>query len=568
MNLHSGLGEAFQSSVPVLAIVGQPPNSVEGRGAFQDSSGIGRTVDAVQMFSAVSKFTKRVDEAELFWSTLEDAVVTALEGRPGPSVLLFPRSTYTMDVPDFSDGFGARVRERLTPPALEPMLLRGALDFLRLARQPVLILGQGAQRTRNPNAVIEFADALNIPVATTMGARGEFPNSHRNYLGVLGVSGHPSVHAFIRDKADVLLLGGTSLNTMTRAPFARDRTDLPEKQLIAISTDLGELRRVVQDKTPKVPAHDPSKTRSWWPSAVNDIACEIESDLGTAFAAMHELWHEAPFKVRGLNGYVMQTFVPTRASGSPRTAPSQRSAALPEETAALSHAVALKQLMEGPPSERHLRADAPLLQSVALEVVASHLPTKGTVLYDAGNCAAAALHLMPIPPRVTTVIALGLGGMGYAIAGAIGAQLGAPEGTRSVVLAGDGAFLITGLEVHTAVDFQVPVLFVVFNNNMHGMCATRQQVFFESRYEAVFYSPVNVAEVARGLAPKNKLWVGRATTRQELEAALADFERDPMRPGVLELVLKVEEVPPFTPFLPEESVTQPGSLSIVPPERK
>ena len=158
--------------------------------------------------------------------------------------------------------------------------------------------------------------------------------------------------------------------------------------------------------------------------------------------------------------------------------------------------------------------------------------------------------------------------MGYAIAGAIGAQLGAPEGTRSVVLAGDGAFLITGLEVHTAVDFQVPVLFVVFNNNMHGMCATRQQVFFESRYEAVFYSPVNVAEVARGLAPKNKLWVGRATTRQELEAALADFERDPMRPGVLELVLKVEEVPPFTPFLPEESVTQPGSLSIVPPERK
>jgi acetolactate synthase-1/2/3 large subunit len=188
-------------------------------------------------------------------------------------------------------------------------------------------------------------------------------------------------------------------------------------------------------------------------------------------------------------------------------------------------------------------------------VLEPHLPAGGHIVLDAGNCAAAALHLTDVPAGASSTIALGMGAMGYAIPGGVGAAIGSPEGTRTVVCAGDGAFLMLGFEIHVAVDLGLPVLFVVFNNGMHGMCATRQQVFFDSRIEAVQYPPVDVAAVARGMGPPDRLWVASAGTVPELTEALQDYERNADRPGVLELRLGVEEVPPFAPLLPADEPT-------------
>src|SRR5262249_29661644 len=82
-----------------------------------------------------------------------------------------------------------------------------------------------------------------------------------------------------------------------------------------------------------------------------------------------------------------------------------------------------------------------LLQSQALAALQRFLPSSGHVIFDAGNCAAAALHYLRIPANATATIALGMGGMGYAIAGAIGAQLGSAPGVRTMVFCGDGGFL-------------------------------------------------------------------------------------------------------------------------------
>jgi acetolactate synthase-1/2/3 large subunit len=119
---------------------------------------------------------------------------------------------------------------------------------------------------------------------------------------------------------------------------------------------------------------------------------------------------------------------------------------------------------------------------------------------------------------------------------------------------------MTGFEIHTAVELQLPILFVIFNNGMHGMCVTRQQVFFGGRLQAGRYTPVDVAALARGFGGPDRLWVGRARSRDELIAALRDHVAHPFQPGVLELVLSREEVPPFTPLMPagvESMVQQP-----------
>jgi acetolactate synthase-1/2/3 large subunit len=200
--------------------------------------------------------------------------------------------------------------------------------------------------------------------------------------------------------------------------------------------------------------------------------------------------------------------------------------------------------------------DGSLLQSDAILRLQAYLPRRGHVLFDAGNCAASALHFLELPAGTSSTIALGMGGMGYAIAAAIGATLGGPPGEHAVVLCGDGAFLMGGMEIHAAVELGLPILFVVFNNGAHGMCVTRQQRYFDGRLECSAYDPVDVAAVVRGLAGPDRLWVGHAGTDAELDAALAAYHALPNRgPGVLELRLAREQVPPFTPFLAADAAT-------------
>ena len=144
--------------------------------------------------------------------------------------------------------------------------------------------------------------------------------------------------------------------------------------------------------------------------------------------------------------------------------------------------------------------------------------------------------------------------MGYSIAAAIGARISSSLEIQTTVICGDGAFLMLGLEAHTAVELGSPILFVVFNNNKHGMCVTRQQLFFEGRTEATEYNKIDIQRLSRGLASPDQMWSQSASTADELRKALHDFGHQTVKkPGLLELHLPLEELPPFSPFLPKEA---------------
>jgi len=551
LNLAVGIAESYAESVPVLAFVGQAPARGEGRGAFQDSSGIGRTVDAMAMFGGIAKFVAKIAQSEDFWPAFERAIVEARRGRPGPAVLLVPRSSWTVEVTPLPEGFADRVHAGIRPVAVdelgpdptnlhgnagrrrpfEPHIvlragaspdaeatrhgLKALLEALRGARYPVLIVGQGVRRCSNPAAVIDFARAIRLPMMTDLSARGEVPNDDPLYFGLLGVAGHPSAHAYLRDHADLLLIVGSGLNAMTRGPLMSDPVDIGTKKIIAVNIDMGELSRAVQP-----PARN--LQRSWWPGTAEGLAIAVEADAGVVFEELLRLWRASPFELPPAAPYRFKTFLPALAPAIP-------SATTP--------------------------VDGTLLQSEALDLLQRVLPRGGHIVYDAGNCAAAALHQLYVPPGTSATIALGMGGMGYAIAAAIGIALGSTKDQRTIVLAGDGALLMTGFEIHTAVELKLPILFVIFNNGMHGMCVTRQQTFFDGRLECVRYAPVDVATLARGFGGPDRLWIRRASTKEELLAALRDHVAYAFRPGVIELVLAREEVPPFTPLMPRDRVS-------------
>jgi acetolactate synthase I/II/III large subunit len=264
MNLAVGIAESYAESVPVLALVGQPPARGEGRGAFQDSSGIGRSVNAMALFGGIAKFVAKIMCPDDFWPALERAVIEALAGRQGPSVLLFPRSIWSADVTTMPPHFAQRVQAGSRPAGLDklgpdppitginaratrfppetilrqvahpnPQIVRewllAILDELRSARHPVLVVGQGVRRCSNPDAVLEFARAVRLPMMTDVSARAEVPNVDPLYLGMLGVAGHPSAHSYLRDRADLLFIVGSGFNAMTRGPLLGDPLDINEK---------------------------------------------------------------------------------------------------------------------------------------------------------------------------------------------------------------------------------------------------------------------------------------------------------------------------------------------------
>jgi acetolactate synthase-1/2/3 large subunit len=490
MNLAVGVAEAYAESVPMLALVGQVPSSLEGRGGFQDSSGIGRTVDAVGLWRSMAKFVAKVESGRSFWSHLHGAIEAALSGRPGPSVLLLPRDVYDAEVGPRPTWLPTRLDEVAARGAVDAEQVQALFELIKDARRPVLVAGTGVARSSDPGAVTRFAIDSNLPVVTTMGNPGAFPNDDPLFLGMIGAAGHPSAHAYLDDRADLILAVGTGLDVMTRSGLDRA---LDRARIAVVNVDAGPLLRTV------------------------DPELVIESDAGRVFRQLLDLRASHPFVAPPLGEYAL-----TR------------------------HPTPLAPPLAGDA----LRAGTFLRQSEALDVLSEYLPRFRHVLYDAGNCAAAALHALPIRGDTTSTIALGMGGMGYAIAGAIGAQLGDDPDRGAVVVCGDGAFLMTGLEVHTAVELGLPILFVVFNNGKHGMCVTRQQLYFAGRIESSRYDRVDVATVARGLGPVGRLWIERATTRAEVRAALDDYFAVPTRgPGVLELELPIDEVPPFAPFL-------------------
>ena len=196
-------------------------------------------------------------------------------------------------------------------------------------------------------------------------------------------------------------------------------------------------------------------------------------------------------------------------------------------------------------------------QSDAIARIETIPPQRGAVMFDAGNCSAASLHYLNPADHLRSIIALGMGGgNGVCDIRLDRSAIGSTRGRRPHNgIVRDGAFLMEGMEVHTAVELGLPILFVVFNNGGHGMCTTRQRTFFEGREECARYGAVDIQQTARGLGTESDLWVGQASTPGELQEQLQRFSQWNWKgPAVLELVLRAEEQPPFVLLWPQNTL--------------
>jgi acetolactate synthase-1/2/3 large subunit len=485
LNLVAGLGESLASRVPVLALVGQPAISMDGRGSFQDTSGRNGSLNAEALFSAVSVFCRRVSTPADIVSALPSAIAAARTG--GPAVLLLPKDIQQANVGvngyDKHNGRGVDT----------PRLLIGdphpIVRALRSANGPVTIIaGEQVARDDARSELEELRALLRAQVACVPDAKdvAGIPGfGSSSVLGVTGVMGHPGVAEAVAGSG-LCLVVGTRLSVTARA---------------GLDDALAAVRTVSIGSAPPY------------------LACTHvhTDDLRTSLIMLTD----------ALSGRGRPTGL-----------------RVPDE---VPHEELQPPTFDGP-GVRYRDA------MIVLDRV---LPDGTDIVVDAGNTGAAAIHYLPVRRDGRFAVALGMGGMGYSFGAGIGMAFGRAMSNRpsrrTVVIAGDGAFFMHGMEVHTAVQYRLPVTFILFNNNAHAMCVTREQLLYDDLYSYNRFAPSQLGAGLAGMFPGLS-----SVDVADIDALPTALERAMAvdGPSVVSVECSADEIPPFAAFLNKQSANQ------------
>jgi acetolactate synthase I/II/III large subunit len=481
LNLVPGLGESLASRVPVLALVGQPATTMDGRGSFQDTSGRNGSLNAEALFSAVSVYCRRVLTPADIVSALPDAIAAARTG--GPAVLLLPKDIQQAKID--VNGCGGNDRPDFERPRARIGAPHAIVRALRQANGPITIIaGEQVARDDARSELEELRALLRAQVACVPDAKdvaGTPGSGSSSALGVTGVMGHPGVADAVAASA-VCLVVGTRLSVTARA---------------GLDDALAAVRTVSIGSAPPY------------------LACT----------------HVHTEDLRGSLTKLTQAL-----SGQGRA----RGLRVPDFVADAELS---------PPSF----AGAGVRYRDAMVVLDRVLPDETDIVVDAGNTGAAAIHHLQVRRDGRFAVALGMGGMGYSFGAGIGMAFGRAANRelngpsrRTVVIAGDGAFFMHGMEVHTAVQYRLPVTFVLFNNNAHAMCVTREQLFYDDLYSYNRFTP---SQLGAGLAA---MFPGLSSIDVADIDALPEALKRAMAidgPSVVSVECSADEIPPFAAFL-------------------
>ena len=236
-NASPGLHIAQQDSSPMILFVGQIDRSMRGRDAFQE-------VDYGKLFGGIAKWVAEIDEADRIPEMVARAYATAMQGRPGPVVLVLPEDmlTDTAEVPD-----APRVEAAESWPGNSDMMKLQKL--LWAARRPVLVLGGSRWSDKAVGAVTRFAERFDLPVVCQFRRQMLFDHGHANYAGDLGLGCNPAIISLIKDSDLIIALGGR-LSEIASQSYTLIDIPQPSQTLVHIHPGPEELGRVYQAHLP------------------------------------------------------------------------------------------------------------------------------------------------------------------------------------------------------------------------------------------------------------------------------------------------------------------------------
>ncbi len=413
-NTVTGIATAYMDSVPLVVITAQVPCGVIGTDSFQESDIFGITLPVVKHSFMVK------DPSELA-QTFKEAFHIAQTGRPGPVLIDIPSDVSGADVffayPDDVDipSYKPTVRGNAKQ-------VRQAASYIAHADRPILYVGGGVIIADACDEVAHLAQMMQIPVVTTLMAKGAYPSSSPLNLGPIGMHGSKYANQAMTDSDLIIAVGARFSDRVTGKldEFA------PHAKVVHIDVDPAEIGKV---REVQVPIVGDAK------NVVSGIIAALEK---TGAKARTEEWLELIAQWRRRYP-VLHPQVEQRTEGI-----------VPERV--------MEQL-----SERLGQDD-----SIVTTEVGQHQMW-------------AAQFIERDEPR-TFITSGGLGTMGFGFPAALGAQLAFPDKTV-VCIAGDGSFQMNEQEMSTAMAQRLPVKVLILDNSCLGMVHQWQELFYHKRYE-------------------------------------------------------------------------------------
>ncbi len=412
-NLVTAIADAYMDSVPLLAITGQVFSTSMGTDAFQE-------VDIVGITMPITKHSILVKRAEDVPAALASAYHIASTGRPGPVLVDITKDaqqglmTFSwppkVDLPGYRPVTKAHGKQ-----------ITAAAELILESKRPVLYVGGGVIRAGAHQELLKLADRTNLPVVTTLMARGAFPDSHPHHLGMPGMHGTVPAVLALQESDLIVALGARFDDRVTGkvSEFA------PHAKVVHVDIDPAEIGKIKHADVPIV--GDLKDVLPELLEAFESIAKKSKPDLDDWWARLTQLTTNFPL------GY---TDDPDDGLLAPQT--------VIERIGKLS----------GP--EAIYAAGVGQHQMWAAQFIKYERPN---AWLNSG----------------------GAGTMGYSVPAAMGAKVAQPD--RLVwAIDGDGCFQMTNQELATCTINDIPIKVAVINNSSLGMVRQWQSLFYDGRH--------------------------------------------------------------------------------------
>lgn len=410
-NLVTAIADAYMDSVPIVAITGQVFSNLMGTDAFQEADIVGITMP-------ITKHSFLVKDAAEIPAAIAAAYEIASTGRPGPVLVDITKDAQQASAPFVWP-------PKIDLPGYRPVTkahgkqIQAAAQLLAAAKKPVLYVGGGVIRAHASDELRTLAETTKAPVVTTLMARGAFPDSHPQHLGMPGMHGTvPAVLAL--QEADLLIALGARFDdrvTGKAALFA------PNAQVVHVDIDPAEISKI---RTADVPIVGDLK----------DVLVDLEgafrsaapdgSDIDEWWSFLDGLRDEFPL------GYAQPS-------------------------------------------------DGLMSPQYVIQRIGELTGPEGVYAAGVGQHQMWAAQFIKYERPNSWLNSGGAGTMGYAVPAAMGAKVAEPD--RVVwAIDGDGCFQMTNQELATCTINQIPIKVAIINNSSLGMVRQWQTLFYDGRY--------------------------------------------------------------------------------------
>jgi acetolactate synthase-1/2/3 large subunit len=411
-NLVTPLADAQMDSVPIVAITGQVPSAAIGTDAFQEADIRGVTMP-------VTKHNYLITDPADIPRAIAEAFHIASTGRPGAVLVDIAKDALQKET---TFNYPKNVSLAGYNPVLEPQqdAINDAAALIAQSKKPVLYVGGGVIKANAAKELLQFAEITGAPVVTTLMARGAFPDSHQQHLGMPGMHGTVAAVTALQ-KADLLITLGARFDDRVTGKLS---TFAPNAKIIHADIDpaeigknrhadvalIGDLKNILRALTPA--------TKSALAKSQPDLTPWLNETYG--WRSKFPLGYDKPS-----DGSVSPQYVIERIGK-----------------------------ISGP--DTIFAAGVGQHQMWASQFIGYEKPR-------------------------TWLNSGGLGTMGYAVPAAMGAKVGAPD-TTVWAIDGDGCFQMTNQELVTCALNNIPIKVAVINNESLGMVRQWQTLFYNERY--------------------------------------------------------------------------------------